>query len=326
MTQLLHKLAPADPRFAAAAMRFTGYLKQPPAFQLANAAVGSTRFWLSKPAHVDAQSPAGPTRSLSLNAGWHTVSWKLPALSGVYPVQSDRPRLRRQHRDDQRAADRARGRDLRDVGARRPRRAQLPPPVAQPRSWSARASTFPRRARSRRSSAWESCASAWPGPPAAPTPDPGLVQALQSVPAGLGIVVELIAARCPVDAAGQAALAAYAVSLAQQVPAIRDLVLAPAVTVATARAYVATLSVRAPGDPDRGAVGRDRRRARRLADAEGLSDGARPGGGRDGAADRARRPRLPSRTRGRDGRVDDRRSEEARDRARRRPSPPPRRC
>ena len=34
VTQLLHKLAPADPRFAAAAIRFTSYLTQPPAFKL----------------------------------------------------------------------------------------------------------------------------------------------------------------------------------------------------------------------------------------------------------------------------------------------------
>ena len=86
VTQLLRKLAPADPRFAAAATRFNDYLTQPPAFRLSNSAVGSARFWLSKPAHVDAQSPAGPTRSLSLEPGWHTVSWKLPALSGLYPV------------------------------------------------------------------------------------------------------------------------------------------------------------------------------------------------------------------------------------------------
>ena len=131
VTQLLRKLAPADPRFAAAATRFNGYLTQPPAFKLSNAPVGSARFWLSKPAHVDAQSPAGPTRSLSLNPGWHTVTWKLPGALGSLPGASDRSRLGRQHGVDRRAADRARRGYLRDVGDDRPDGAP-PAPAAQP--------------------------------------------------------------------------------------------------------------------------------------------------------------------------------------------------
>ena len=54
VVQLLHKLAPDDPRFAQAAGRFAAYLKQPPAFKLADAPVGAVRVWLSKPASVNA--------------------------------------------------------------------------------------------------------------------------------------------------------------------------------------------------------------------------------------------------------------------------------
>ena len=58
---------------------------------------------------------------------------------------------------------------------------------------------------------------------------PGVVTALQSRPASSGVVVELnVTPPFPVDPTGVAALAAYAASLAQQVPALRDLVLAPA--------------------------------------------------------------------------------------------------
>ena len=73
--QLLKKLAPADPRFADAATRIGAYEKQPPAFQVANAALGTVRFWLSKPATVQANTAAGPTKRLALSGGWHTLSW-----------------------------------------------------------------------------------------------------------------------------------------------------------------------------------------------------------------------------------------------------------
>jgi hypothetical protein len=79
----------------------------------------------------------------------------------------------------------------------------------------------------------------WPA--GATAPDPGAVTALQSLPAGSSLVLELNASPLPVDDAGRAALAAYATSLAQQVPALHDLVLEPAPTAALAPTYVATL-------------------------------------------------------------------------------------
>ena len=81
---------------------------------------------------------------------------------------------------------------------------------------------------------------AWPAAP--PHPTRAWFRRLQRLPAGMGVVVQLIAAPLPADDAGRAALAAYAVSLAQQVPAIRDLLLSPAVTAETAPAYVAALA------------------------------------------------------------------------------------
>jgi hypothetical protein len=242
VTQLLHKLAPADPRFAAAAARFTGYLTQPPAFKLSNAPVGSTRFWLSKPAHVDAQSPAGPTRSLSLNPGWHTVSWPLPALSGLYPVHlSARDWAGNTAAIDALPIVRAAG--ISGTSAT-PGQAGAPPaaPTPQPSFVVGAGLDAPAQGLLARQLGLGVVRMGVAWPAGATTPDPGLVQALQRVPAGTGIVVELIAAPLPADDPGRAALAAYAVSLAQQVPAIRDLVLSPAVTVATAPAYVSALA------------------------------------------------------------------------------------
>ena len=86
VVQLLTKLGHVDARFAAAAKRFAGYEKQPPAFQLATAGVGQVRFWLSKPASVRVDTGAGPSKRLSLDGGWHTLAWSTPKRAGIYPV------------------------------------------------------------------------------------------------------------------------------------------------------------------------------------------------------------------------------------------------
>src|SRR3954447_16400903 len=85
VVQLLTRLAKTDPRFSEAAKRFAAYEKQPPAFQLANGGVGQVRFWLSKPATVVADTPAGPSKRIALLDGWHTLTWD-PKHPGVYPV------------------------------------------------------------------------------------------------------------------------------------------------------------------------------------------------------------------------------------------------
>jgi hypothetical protein len=87
VVQLLHQLAPQDPRFAAAATRIAAYEHQPPAFMLANAGLGSLRFWLSKPSRVNAVTGAGRAKWLTLGGGWHTLSWGEPKHPGVYGVQ-----------------------------------------------------------------------------------------------------------------------------------------------------------------------------------------------------------------------------------------------
>ncbi|NUR75977.1 MAG: hypothetical protein HOQ28_06805, partial [Thermoleophilia bacterium] len=52
VVQLLKQLAPADRRFADAAVRFAAYESQPPAFQLASSPLGGLTFWLSMPSSV----------------------------------------------------------------------------------------------------------------------------------------------------------------------------------------------------------------------------------------------------------------------------------
>ena len=86
VVQLLRKLASTDPRFADAATRIAQYEKQPPAFKLATGSLGALRFWLSKPATVQANTGAGPTKRITLDAGWHTFGWGEPKRPGVYPV------------------------------------------------------------------------------------------------------------------------------------------------------------------------------------------------------------------------------------------------
>ena len=316
VTQLLHKLAPADPRFAAAATRFTGYLTQPPAFKLSNAPVGSARFWLSKPAHVDAQSPAGPTRSLSLRPGWHTVTWKLPALSGLYPVHLTRSRLGRQHGVDRRPADRARGWDLRDVGDDRRRPALLPRRRAQPSFVVGAGLDIPTQGTLARQLGLGvvRIGVAWPA--GAASPDPGLVQALQRVPAGTGIVVELIAAPLPARRPGPRG--ACRVRRLARPAGARD----------------SRPGARARGDGcdrhrhtwrrSRPCARRSRRRRRQSQSAPLSTASQTPRASLAAlvtAADITGQTvldvhRLPSRTGGRDGRVDDRRSEDDRDRPR----------
>ena len=234
VVQLLKKLAPTDPRFADAAARFDAYQHQPPAFRLANASLGTLRFWLSKPATVQVNTAAGRTKRLALGDGWHTLAWPEPKRPGLYPVHVT-------------AVDWAANRASFDAL-----------PIV--RATAAGAATVARRTTASTRSAGTGVAVGaalddlsqaaalqklglrlarigvtWPA--GAPTPDPTVTTALQSLPAGLGSVLELNASPLPVDDAGRAALAQYAATLAQQTPGLQSLVLAPAPTTATAGAY-----------------------------------------------------------------------------------------
>ena len=242
VVQLLHKLAPADPRFAQAAASFASYLKQPPAFKLATAPAGSLRFWLSKPASVTATTPAGRSVRLGLDSGWHTFRWGEPKHAGFYPVTV-------------RAVDYAGNQasfsalpivrvpttGRASAGARQSSaaRATTPAPPAFAAGSGIDGADQATLAGSlglqlvRMSVAWQ---------PGQTAPDPAVVSSLQALPSGAQLVLELGAAQLPTDDPGRTALAKYAASLAQQVPALRDLVLAPAPSVDTAAPYADALA------------------------------------------------------------------------------------
>ena len=76
-------------------------------------------------------------------------------------------------------------------------------------------------------------------PDGAATPDPGAIAALNRLPAGTNLVLELYVAAWPPDAT---ALAAYAASVAAQVPALHDLVVGPGPSTASVPAYTAALA------------------------------------------------------------------------------------
>ncbi len=234
VVQLLKRLAPADPRFADAATRIGSYEHQPPAFRIANASLGALRFWLSKPATVQVNTAAGPTKRLALGDGWHTLAWPEPKRPGLYPVHVTAVDW---------ASNRASFNAL---------------PIV--RATSAGTATAGRRtAASSKAAATAFAVGAalddpsqgatllklglrlarigvtWPS--GATAPDPSVGAALQRLPAGLGTVLELTASPLPVDDPGRTALAQYATALAQQTPGLQALVLAPAPTAATATSY-----------------------------------------------------------------------------------------
>jgi hypothetical protein len=238
VVSLLRKLALTDARFADAAKRFASYEKQPPAFKLDNAGVGQVRFWLSKPATVTVTTGAGPTKRVSSDGGWHTLSWQ-PKAAGVFPVHVD-------------AADWLGNRTSFDAlpvvkvaaAAPQPARGRTTSAAAvpgQPVFSVGAAVDDPSQAAlaPRLGLRLVRIGVAWPV--GASAPDPGLVNAFGSLPAGVQALVELNAGALPTDPTPQAALAQYAASLAQQVPELTQLVLAPAPTAAAAPLYVSEL-------------------------------------------------------------------------------------
>ena len=238
VVQLLTKLASADPRFADAATRFASYLHQPPAFKLANGGLGEVRFWLSKPATVNAVSAAGKTHHVALDAGWHTLSWREPTRTGTYPVELRAVDWAGNHvalealpivraaaaqvaQSRRTTADVVTGQPAFVVGAG----------LDDPAQGTLAQALGMRLVR---------LGVAWPS--GATAADPALVAAFQTLPASLGALVELAANPLPTDAAAQAALAQYAASIAQQVPGLRYLVLTPSASAAGAPAYAAALA------------------------------------------------------------------------------------
>ena len=237
VVQLLRKLAPADLRFAQAADRFAAYLRQPPAFQLANAPVGVLRFWLSKPASVTATTPAGRSIRLSLPAGWHTFRWKPKrvAFYGVHVTATDYAGNRASFT----ALPLLRVATTRHASSRtgQAEAAIATPPFAagigiDDSGQAALAGSLGLQL-VRMAVAWQ---------PGQTSPQPAVVASLQAVPSTSGLVLELDADQLPEDDAGRAVLAHFAASLAQQTPALRDLVLAPAPALASAPLYADALA------------------------------------------------------------------------------------
>ena len=191
------------------------------------------------PRPCTATTAAGTGEALSLSGGWHSLGLAGAEARGLLRCSRRRGRLGRQPRRVRHAADRARCRDGSSAESR-PSHGSRTRCRARRRSPSVRASPIPGRLRLRSPQALRLVRFGVSWPAGAVAPDPGLVAALQRVPARLGIVVDLYAA--PVDDAGRAALAQYGASLVQQVPSIRDVLLAPAPTVAAAPSYAATLA------------------------------------------------------------------------------------
>lgn len=240
VVQLLAKLAPTDPRFAAARTRIAAYAKQPPAFMLANGGLGAMRLWVSKPATVQIQSPAGPTRRLSLPGGWATLTGKEPARAGIYPVRVTATDWAGNGASfDALPIVRVTAAPAQSKTARKGADAAAPAPP--PPLVVGAALDDPAQAPLAQKLGLRVVRMGVTWPAGATAPDPGLVTALQRIPGSLGVVVELTASPLPVDGAGRAALAQYAASLAQQVPQLRDLLLAPAPTGPTGAAYAAAL-------------------------------------------------------------------------------------
>ena len=240
---LLHRLAALDSRFAPISRRFGSYAKDPPAFRLASGGVGKVRFWLSKPASVEVQSSAGPTRNLSLSGGWYDVGWpgclrRAGLLRGAHRGQG----LGRESGGGRRAADRPGGR-LHRVAAGGVDPGHHGRPAGLRRGHRALRSL--RRRRSRAPAAFnavrlsDGLARRRDG---ARSGDRGRAAGRPRQPRGARARGRS-APRPTMPAAPR--FTAYAVALAQQLPATRDLLLGPPPTVATA----AALRRRARVDP-----------------------------------------------------------------------------
>jgi len=241
VVELLQTLAKSDPRFSSAASRFASYQTQPPRFELANAGPGAVEFWVSKPSSVRV-SALGGVQQLSVAGGWHVVSWD-PGHAGVFPVRLEAT-------DWAGNSTSAEALPIVRVAPppKRARRARTPQAVVvhdtsdlPPLVVGAGLDT-PEEAALAQNDGFEAVRMTLVWPAGASTPDPGAIEALDRLPAGTNLVLELDASSLPPDAPGRAALASYAAAVASQVPALHDLILGPAPTAGTASAYEIALA------------------------------------------------------------------------------------
>ncbi|MGD0166808.1 MAG: D-glucuronyl C5-epimerase family protein [Gaiellaceae bacterium] len=260
VVRMLKTLAPDDSRFAAAATRFASYEKQPPAFKLGVAGAGAVRFWLSKPATVSMRSTAGPPKSLSLSDGWHTLGWKLPSGAGIFSVSasardwagntaafSPLPVVRVVSPAvwtvvGSSAAQTKSVADAAESGVTAKATATQARSIGRPGFAVAAGLDAASQASTAVDQGLNALRLSVPWPAGASAPDPAIVSALRRLPGGERIIVELVASPLPADAATRATFAAYALSLAQQLPSISDLLLGPAPSVADGPDYLAALA------------------------------------------------------------------------------------
>ena len=238
--QLLQKLSPQDPRFAAARGRFATYLTQPPAFQLAEAPVGDVRFWLSKPAWVTVTVGGGRTLGLSLDGGWHTIRVGEPARAGIYGVHVTAvgPAGKRASATLLPLVSVASAPHRKSSARRKPAAAGGPTPAFAVGAGVDDAA----QASQAQSLGLGLVRLTIPWQPGQTSPDPSITAELQALPPGAGLVLELDAQQLPSDDAGRGQLAQYAESLAQDAPSLRDLILTPAPGLATAAQYADALA------------------------------------------------------------------------------------
>jgi hypothetical protein len=246
VVQLLQRLKSADPRFADAASRFAAYEKQPPAFQLAPGALGALTFWVSKPSTVSVVTGAGPSRRVTVDGGWQTLSWGVPKRPGAYPVHIT-------------ATDAAGNHSTFDAlpivraTSTVPKRAtqstvQLTPEPA-PSFRVGATLTDPSQSALAAQAGLHLVRVNVTWPQGATAPDPAGLAALQQM-APIATIVSLTAAPLPADDAGRAALAQYAAALAANVKALHAVVLAPAPLAANAPAYAAAFDAIRAALPD----------------------------------------------------------------------------
>ncbi len=235
VVQLLQRLKSADSRFADAAVRFAAYEKQPPAFQLAPGALGALTFWISKPSTVSVVTGAGPSRRVSVDGGWHTLSWSMPKRAGAYPVHVTATDSAGNHASFDalpivRASSTVAKRGTQSTVVTAPQPApsfRVGATLADP-SQSVLAAQAGLHL-TRINVTW---------PPGATAPDPTLVASLRQL-APIQTIAELNVTPLPADDTARAALAQYAAALAANIKTLHALVLGPAPLAADTPAYVA---------------------------------------------------------------------------------------
>jgi hypothetical protein len=247
VVQLLQRLKSADPRFANAAVRFAAYEKQPPAFQLAPGSLGALTFWISKPSTVSVVTGAGPSRRVSVDGGWHTLSWGVPKRPGAYPVHVTATDSAGNHASFD-------GLPIVRATSTVPKRAAqsaLETTPAQPApSFRVGATlTDPSQSTLAQQAGLQIVRVNVTWPAGATAPDPSLVTTLQQL-APVETIVELTAAPLPADDPGRAALAQYAAALAASVQTLHALVLTPAPLAVDTPAYTAAFAAIRAALPD----------------------------------------------------------------------------